>query len=114
MSDATRMAARARFLSRVEVQPDCARITAPTLVVTGERELDYVVPVDASSAYTHLIRGARTATIERTGHLGSVTRPDRFASLVHDFIRTSVGSDPRVGPGGHMDPPLQDTPDAAA
>jgi len=87
----SRMAARGRLLSRVDVRSDCDRIAAPTLVVTGERGLDYVVPVDASSAYSHLIRSAESAVIERTGHLGSITRPDVFAAIVRDFVATRAG-----------------------
>jgi pimeloyl-ACP methyl ester carboxylesterase len=109
------MAARGRLLSHLDVHEDCAQITVPTLVVTGERGLDYVVPVDGSSAYAHLIRGAESAIIERTGHLGIMTRPDAFARIVGHFIHRRIGADPRVGPeGGHTGPPLRDTPDAAA
>ena len=45
----SQMAARARMISTEDVTPDCARITAPTLVVTGERHLDHVVPDEGSS-----------------------------------------------------------------
>jgi pimeloyl-ACP methyl ester carboxylesterase len=68
------------------VSNDCPRISAPTLVITGEPGLDHVVPVEGSSAYGQLIPGARVLVLERTGHLGSITRPDAFAALVHDFI----------------------------
>ena len=81
----SRMAARARVMSAEDVGPDCARITAPTLIVTGERHLDHVVPVDGSSEYLRLIPNARAAVLERTGHLGSITRPDAFAALVRAF-----------------------------
>src|SRR3954465_4073745 len=67
----SRMAARARMISTEDVTPDCAGITAPTLIVTGERHLDHVVPVDGSSEYLRLIAGARATTLERTGHLGT-------------------------------------------
>ena len=80
------MAARARLISTVDVGPDCERIAAPTLVVTGERDLDHVVPVEGSSEYLRLIPHARAVVLERTGHLGSITRPDAFASLVREFI----------------------------
>ena len=82
----SRMAARARMIATEDVTPDCARITAPTLVVTGERHLDHVVPVEGSSEYLRLIRNARAIVIERTGHLGSITRPDAFAAIVRDFV----------------------------
>ena len=89
----SRMAARARLLNALDLGADCARITAPTLVVTGERELDHVVPADESSQYARLITDARAVTLERTGHLGAITRPDVFAEIVHEFVRadTSVG-----------------------
>ncbi len=80
------MAARARMIERASASDDCARVTAPTLIVTGEPRLDHVVPVDGSSEYTRLIRGAQATTIERTGHLGSVTRSDVFAQLVRTFV----------------------------
>jgi 3-oxoadipate enol-lactonase len=81
-----RMAARARLIDESDLRSDCARILAPTLVVTGEPALDHVVPVESSREFAHLIRGARIETIARTGHLGSVTRPDAFAALVSRFV----------------------------
>jgi len=80
-----RMGERGRMLSKLDLLADCLRITAPTLIVTGERGLDHVVPVSGSSGYLGLIKGARDAVIERTGHLGVITRPDRFAELVCAF-----------------------------
>jgi len=82
----SQMAARARMISTTDLTPDCRRVTAPTLVVTGERQLDHVVPVDGTSAYARLIPNACAAVIERTGHIGSMTRPDAFASVVRDFV----------------------------
>jgi 3-oxoadipate enol-lactonase len=89
----SRMAARARLLSALDLSADCAGISAPTLVVTGERELDHVVPADGSSQYARLITHARSVVLERTGHLGAITRPDAFAQIVHEFVRadTAVG-----------------------
>ena len=90
-----RMAGRARMVASIDRFADCARITAPTLVVTGERALDHVVPVDGSDGYVSLIRGARGAVLERTGHLGWITRPDRFAAIVREFAAaTDVGNAP--------------------
>ena len=83
------MAARARLISTTDLTPDCLRVAAPTLVVTGERALDHVVPVDGASEYARLIPNARAAVIERTGHIGSITRPDVFAALVRDFVNGS-------------------------
>ncbi|MGE5245262.1 MAG: alpha/beta fold hydrolase [Betaproteobacteria bacterium] len=83
----TRMAGRARAVERSNRAEASARVTAPTLVVTGEPGLDHVVPVDGTSAYAHLIRGATYVTLPGTGHVGSITRPDEFADLVHGFVQ---------------------------
>jgi pimeloyl-ACP methyl ester carboxylesterase len=82
----SRMAERARLMNGMDLRADCARISAPTLVVTGERGLDHVVPADDSANYARLISNARAAVVERTGHLGSITRPDVFAAIVRDFV----------------------------
>jgi pimeloyl-ACP methyl ester carboxylesterase len=82
----SRMAARAKLISLVDLGPDCERITAPTLVVTGERHLDHVVPVEGAAEYVRLIPDARALVLERTGHLGSITRPDLFAAMIRDFV----------------------------
>jgi pimeloyl-ACP methyl ester carboxylesterase len=81
----SQMAARARMISLEDVTPDCARIAAPTLVVTGEARLDHVVPVEGSSEYLRLVPQARSVVLERTGHLGTITRPEAFAAIVRDF-----------------------------
>ena len=82
----SRMAARARLLATTDIVADCARIVAPTLVVTGERELDRVVSVDGTLAYLKLIAGSRHAQITGTGHVGSITKPETFASIVREFV----------------------------
>jgi 3-oxoadipate enol-lactonase len=82
----SRMAGRARMIVHDDVTPDCARITAPTLVLTGEAHLDHVVPVEGSSEYVRLIPNARAAVLDRTGHLGTITRPEAFAAIVSAFI----------------------------
>jgi 3-oxoadipate enol-lactonase len=82
----SRMAARAKLISSVDLGPDCEQITAPTLVVTGEPHLDHVVPVEGAAEYVRLIPDARALVLERTGHLGSITRPDLFAAMIRDFV----------------------------
>ena len=103
-------AARARMIDPVSAEADCNRVTAPTLIVTGEPSMDHVVSV-TSSEYIRLIAGARSAILERTGHVGTMTRPDAFASLVHDFAR-SVGLQPPVDSARGLEP--IDRPDRVA
>jgi 3-oxoadipate enol-lactonase len=57
--------------------------------VTGEPELDRVVPVASTREYVTLIRGARYEMMPRTGHLGSITQPEQFARIVSEFIHAA-------------------------
>lgn len=81
-----RMAARAALLMTTDIAADCRRIEVPTLLVTGEPDLDRVVPVEQTLAYLKLICGARHAQLAGTGHLGPITRPAEFARLVREFV----------------------------
>jgi pimeloyl-ACP methyl ester carboxylesterase len=86
----TRMCERIRLLQDVDFRTR-TRVNAPTLVVTGERALDRTVPVDLTERYLSLIPGAERAWLPRTGHMGTVTRPDEFARLVSDFVARQEG-----------------------
>jgi 3-oxoadipate enol-lactonase len=80
------MASRVTLQQGIDFAPDCARVKAPTLVVTGEEALDLVVPVEVTRRYQALIPGARYEQMERTGHLGMLTQPRRFAEIVSRFV----------------------------
>ena len=84
----SRMSARAALASRETFEHDCACIKAPTLVITGERDLDRVVRYDETLDYVTRIEGARFQLLENTGHLGTISAPDRFAAIVSRFCRT--------------------------
>jgi 3-oxoadipate enol-lactonase/4-carboxymuconolactone decarboxylase len=88
-SSPRRMSERVRLWTGANLLPDCARIDVPTLLVTGEPGLDLVVPVESTLEYLTLIRGSRHVKLERTGHLGLVTRPRRFAGIVCGFVTDS-------------------------
>ena len=92
----SRMAARARLVAGID-GADCERITAPTLIITGERGLDHVVPVEGSSDYARRIRNARAVVLERTGHLGTITRPEAFTDLVREFVCGQASAAPTRG-----------------
>jgi pimeloyl-ACP methyl ester carboxylesterase len=91
-----RMAGRARMLGTIDAIADCARVTAPTLVITGEPALDHVVPVDGSAGYVSSITGARGAVLGGTGHLGSITRPADFAAIVREFAEECLDRSVRL------------------
>jgi pimeloyl-ACP methyl ester carboxylesterase len=80
------MAQRVRLMQQTSVAPDCARITVPTLVITGADDLDRVVPVSSSKEYLRLIPHAKYAVMPDTGHLGSLMQPARFAGIVKEFL----------------------------
>ena len=84
------MASRIREQQTIDFSPDCARVQAPTLIVTGDPGLDRIVPVENTLRYLDMIPGAKHARIPGTGHLGLVTRPEVFARTVCKFV-TSVG-----------------------
>jgi pimeloyl-ACP methyl ester carboxylesterase len=65
---------------------DPAGVCAPVLVVTGEPALDRVVPVEVSQRNITRLRAARHVVLPQTGHLGIVTRPDRFRTVVDEFL----------------------------
>jgi len=65
---------------------DAHSLNTPTLVVTGEADLDKVVPVDVTRRYLDDFAGATHVVLERTGHNGLVTRPDAFAGVLERFV----------------------------
>ena len=104
-----RMARRVHLLSSVLAQSgveewieaDLARVQVPTLVVTGEESLERVVPPRVTRRYLELWPHARAATIDRTGHLGLITRPVEFARVVSTFAAEHA---PRAIDPAHPDP----------
>ena len=84
-----RMARWVREWQNYDLAADCAHITAPTLIVTGESALDRVVPVRDSKKYLELIRGATHQVLPGTGHVGVITRPHRFAEMAGQFIHAA-------------------------
>lgn len=84
--NAPRMARRALLIESYDRMADCGRITCPTLVVHGDPSLDFVVDAGETADYGRLIAGARVVMLDHTGHLGSVTQPQRFAEIVGSFL----------------------------
>ena len=83
------MAARMRLPLGFDLAAACARITVPTLVVSGEPALDRVVPVASTREFAALIPGAKYEMMRDTGHIGLVTQPGRFARIVGSFVNAS-------------------------
>lgn len=55
-----------RLLDTLDLRPQLAKITAPTLVIGGEN--DAVFPIEHSSAIAAAIPGARLEVVENVGH----------------------------------------------
>ncbi|MEO7189814.1 MAG: alpha/beta hydrolase [Vicinamibacterales bacterium] len=81
------MAAWVRTWMATSMAAEIGRISTPTLLITGEPDLDRVVPVASTLEYLALIPGAQHRTLGRTGHLGILTRTTEFARVVCDFIK---------------------------
>ena len=80
------IASRACLIEEDDIVGDSSRVVAPTLVVTGDPALDWVVPVNDTMGSVKLIRGARHVVLDRTGHVGTITQPAVFAAAVRHFV----------------------------
>ena len=94
MFSPTRMARRVHLLARAD-RSGIGQSRLPALIITGEPRLDRVVPVSATREYLDLFPHATLTTVERTGHLGFITRPDVFAQIIAPFAATAVRAESR-------------------
>lgn len=81
-----RMAQRVRFMVSEDFVRHCECVKSPTLIVTGKEGLDRVVPVPSTCGYLSAVQGARHSVIDETGHIGLITKADRFAEIVTGFM----------------------------
>ena len=86
-----RMARRVRLLATLDLSAELAQVDVATLLVTGEAGLDRVVPVRLTRQYLDLWPHGRVVTMERTGHLGLITRPEEFTRIVAPFVAENAG-----------------------
>jgi pimeloyl-ACP methyl ester carboxylesterase len=82
-------AARIAAQQATDFSGDGARVSASTLIVTGDDNLDRVVPPEVSRWYLSQIHGSRHVTLEGTGHIGMLTQPVRFAEIVSQFVHAN-------------------------
>jgi pimeloyl-ACP methyl ester carboxylesterase len=94
MFSPSRMARRVHLLTRANL--DCiSALRVPALVITGQADLDRVVPVRATREYLQWLPEARFVTVQGTGHLGFITKPQVFADVVAPFAAESSQSESR-------------------
>jgi proline iminopeptidase len=67
-----------------DVRPMLSSVTAPTLVVAGEK--DFLIDPPACREVAHGIPDARLETLEGAGHLPWFERPEQFTSAVRAFL----------------------------
>jgi 3-oxoadipate enol-lactonase len=70
------------------MEPDPGKVTAPTLVVSGDRDMDHFRAIARHLAAT--ILGAELVTLPWAGHLPSLERPDETTALIEDHL-TATG-----------------------
>jgi 3-oxoadipate enol-lactonase len=68
----------------LDLRSDLARIAAPTLMISGARDL--ATPPDRGRAIADAIRGARFAVVD-AAHLASVQQADAVTDLICDHLR---------------------------
>jgi 3-oxoadipate enol-lactonase len=88
-----RMRDRMELLTSVDFEADARQVHVRSLVITGMDGLDRTVPTELTRRYLDRILSAEIAVLEKTGHLGTVTRAEAFAALVADFVARTEGRD---------------------
>ena len=74
------------------LRKELAAISAPTLLVWGER--DPLVPLPLAGEYERAIPDARLVVLAGTGHVAMVDRPAEFAAALLDFVCERVSPQP--------------------
>lgn len=62
------------------------RITAPTLIIWGRQ--DIVTPPEACEQFARDITNSRVAWLEECGHAPMIERPDEFAAVLTEYLRS--------------------------
>jgi pimeloyl-ACP methyl ester carboxylesterase len=78
------LASSMRSVGGYDTRDRLPEIEIPSLVVWGLE--DQVVPVEAAIGYHRAIPQSRLEIFERTGHVPQLERPERFNSLLDDFV----------------------------
>lgn len=77
-------AAATEVVAHLDLRDDLGRITAPTLVISGNE--DPACPPDVGRALAAGIRGAEFAGLEGAAHLGNVQRPEPVTDLIRAHL----------------------------
>ncbi|MEJ8574673.1 alpha/beta fold hydrolase [Microbaculum marinum] len=75
------------IMGRRDARPNLAKVTAPTLVIVGDR--DRLTPPDHSAEIAAGIPDARLVTIAECGHLTTLERPEAVNDALLDFLNAA-------------------------
>ncbi|HEX6165116.1 MAG TPA: alpha/beta fold hydrolase [Vicinamibacterales bacterium] len=73
-----------RMMHRPDSTALLARVSVPTLVVTGAE--DEMIPVEESRRIASGIRGAKLVIIPGAGHLANLEQPEAFNTALNEFL----------------------------
>ena len=73
-----------RMMHRADSMPLLARVSVPTLVITGAE--DEMIPVEESRRMADAIPGARLVIIPGAGHLANLEQPEAFNAALNEFL----------------------------
>jgi pimeloyl-ACP methyl ester carboxylesterase len=76
-----------------DTQAEVLRITAETLIVTGDK--DQVVPMQNSINLANMIPNSRLEIIKNSGHLFFIEKAEKFNKIVTEFVQSSNFSLPK-------------------
>jgi 3-oxoadipate enol-lactonase len=79
-----------------DLRPDLDKVRAPTLVVTGDHDVS--APPKTAKALADGIAGSRFEIIASANHFSNLDQPERFNTLVGDFLRQIEQSLPQRVP----------------
>jgi proline iminopeptidase len=77
-------AAVSRAISKVDLTPQLARFSFPTMVITGRFDMN-VAPLTAWNIYK-AIPGAKFVVFAKSGHLPSYEEPDKYVETLEAFL----------------------------
>jgi proline iminopeptidase len=72
------------FLRRLDLRPELARITAPTLILAGRH--DWICPPEFSEEIHRLIPGSTLRIFEDSSHSIRVDEPEALRQAIADFV----------------------------
>jgi len=68
----------------MDLRPQLAKVTAPTLVIVGRH--DFITTVSMAEEMVMHLPHARLEVFDDSGHFAFVEEPDKFRRVIHDFV----------------------------